>query len=253
MKSTMRRGAGSIAWTASAALSLGVACGGGGSGESDARSDPPPVVFGGGGGVLELDVSVNRPARFVTGFEQLGADEEIPRELSSVQDLAPGDHHFVVDVSPRTYGYFEVGIPDATVGARIAWTIRLDGEEVIQEADELHAPLPEGRAFFLQLEFDEIAQLKLYARRPPAAASADQLLATTGTTRSAPSGACARSGGPSPSACSPSPRLSSSSSRRAASWRASSRIARSRRRMPSSVSWPASSRSSWPSVATRAM
>ena len=70
-----------------------------------------------------------------------------------------------IELSYATYGYFEVSIPDAEVGARIAWTVSLDGARLDREELELDHPLAPGYAFFVEFEFDEIAELRQYAKR----------------------------------------------------------------------------------------
>ena len=124
----------------------------------------PVVVFGGGGGLMEIEVELNRTAELKASFERWIRPDE-SQLLSSTQVLALGSHHFEVDVADATYGYFEVGIPDAEVGARIVWTVSLDGERLDREEVELEQPLAPGYAFFVQFEFDEIAELRRYARR----------------------------------------------------------------------------------------
>jgi hypothetical protein len=151
---------------------LAGACDGDGGVDAREASELPSVVFGGGGGTLDLRVTVDHPAHLTTAFEQFGDEAGSgARELSSRQALAPGEHRFAVDVAPATYGYFEVGIPEAPVGAHLAWTVALDGVEIQSVREELKQPLGEGYAFFLQLEFDDIAQLRESAGSAAAAAN----------------------------------------------------------------------------------
>ena len=64
-----------------------------------------------------------------------------------------------------TYGYFEVGVPEAQVGAQIAWSLSLDGALLEQEEVELDEPLAPNHAFFVQLEFDNIDEMRRYVAR----------------------------------------------------------------------------------------
>ena len=137
---------------------------GGGVTEVQELSELPAVVFDGGGGTFELEVEVDQPARLTTSFERWSEEDE-SELLSSTQVLAPGAHHFTVDVPEATYGYFEVGVPEAEVGAQIAWSLSLDGALLEQEAIELEEPLRPNHAFFVQFEFDEVESLRQYARR----------------------------------------------------------------------------------------
>ena len=65
-----------------------------------------------------------------------------------------------MDVSDDTYVYFELGIPDATVGATIEWALMLDGEKVMQDDLELDEPLEDGHVFFVQFEADSVGDIR---------------------------------------------------------------------------------------------
>jgi hypothetical protein len=145
-------------------LCLGCMTGCVGGTEIHEASQLPTVVFGGGGGLMQIDVELNQPAELKASFERWSQPDE-SELLSSTQELPPGSHHFEVDVADATYGYIEVGIPDAEVGARIAWTLSLDGARLDREEVELERPLEPGLAFSVQFEFDEIAELRQYAQR----------------------------------------------------------------------------------------
>jgi len=124
----------------------------------------PPVVFDGGGGTFELEVEVDQPSRLTTSFERWSEEDE-SELLSSTQTLAPGAHRFAVEVPEATYGYFEVGVPEAQVGAQIAWSLSLDGALLERKEVLLEEPLAPNHAFFVQFEFDEVESLRQYARR----------------------------------------------------------------------------------------
>ena len=125
----------------------------------------PSVVFEGGGGTLDIDLSINQPGQLTTSFEQWNEAGDDEQSLGSHQPLEPGEHHFSVDVAEATYGYFEVGLPNATVGGKIRWEVRLDGETLTTEEIELEETLADNYAFFVQFEFDDLAQLRRYAQR----------------------------------------------------------------------------------------
>lgn len=136
----------------------------GGVTEVQELSELPNMVFDGGGGTFELTVDVEQPSQLVASFERWHEQDE-SELLSSTQTLAPGEHHFSVEVPEATYGYFEVGVPEAEVGAQIAWSLSLDGALLEEEKVELDEPLAPNHAFFVQFEFDEVESLRQYARR----------------------------------------------------------------------------------------
>jgi hypothetical protein len=132
--------------------------------EIQESSQLPQVVFGGGGGVMRIDVELNQPAELKASFERWSGPDTSDL-LSSSQALDPGSHHFEIDVADATYGYLEVGIPEAQVGARIVWTLSLDGRRLDREEVELEQPLRPGHTFTVEFEFDEVADLRQYAKR----------------------------------------------------------------------------------------
>lgn len=154
----------------SALAAVGVACllgslsaCSGGSGGEDLISELPAQVFSGGGGTLTIRMEVTQPSEFHATFEELEGVGE-GRTLSVLQEISVGSHERTVEVSPGTYLYFELGVPEATPGARIEWTVLLDGRVVVQEDDTLDGPLESGFAFFLQFEADDVAQVREWTR-----------------------------------------------------------------------------------------
>ena len=71
-----------------------------------------------------------------------------------------GRRWLTTNISPNTYLYFELGVPDATVGAKLDWVVKLDGREVYRESEKLMEPLESGYAFFMQFEADNVAQVQ---------------------------------------------------------------------------------------------
>lgn len=120
----------------------------------------PAVVFEGGGGLLEFEIDLNQAGQLHASFSRID-DEDASEEmvLNVDQDLKAGRQRLAVDVPKETYGYFEVSIQQPTPGAEIAWTVWLDGAEVGSEQIMLDEPLKSGYGFFVQLEFDDVANL----------------------------------------------------------------------------------------------
>jgi len=122
----------------------------------------PDVVFGGGGGVLEIRLEVNQPSHLVASFEQYDDESDDGQIIEAGEDIAPGAHTRTVSVSPDTYVYFELGVPDATVGAEVKWVVKLNGQEILSENDHLTEPLRSGYAFFLQFEADSLDEMRAW-------------------------------------------------------------------------------------------
>lgn len=143
------------------ALALGwMTISGGGDGDYQTVDKLPAAVFEGGGGVIMLEVETNQPAVLKASFSQWDEEGDSESDLYVEQNVHPGPFVRTVDVSPDTYVYFEIGVPDATVGATLSWRVSIDGEEVWREEDRLAEPLEDGYAFFVQFEADDVDQIR---------------------------------------------------------------------------------------------
>jgi len=126
----------------------------------------PAVVFGGGAGTLSVEVSTNQPGELRATFAQWDDDEENETGTRVSEPLSVGMHTHTVDVGADTYLYVEIEIPKPTVGATLSWTVSLDGEKLFDDERRLDEPLQDGYAFSLQLEADDIEELRSQAEDP---------------------------------------------------------------------------------------
>lgn len=122
----------------------------------------PQTVFAGGGGDLTLSISTNKPAYLLAHF--IHGDDENDR-INAREQLKEGEHYLKIDLpADLSYGYFELEIPQAPVGSQLSWTVSFEGREVLNQHDELPEPLKENQAFFLQMEFSDLNELRSYGK-----------------------------------------------------------------------------------------
>jgi hypothetical protein len=122
----------------------------------------PQTVFAGGGGDLTLAINLNKPAYLIAEFSRGSKEKE---KIRAREELKEGDHYLKIDLPPDlSYGYFELGIPQAPVGSQLAWTVNFEGRELLNQNDELREPLKQNEAFFLQMEFSDLNELRSYAK-----------------------------------------------------------------------------------------
>ncbi len=136
--------------------------GGGGSIEAEELDELPRAVFGGGAGRVVLEIEVAQASRLVATFER-GARSSAGEESEVVhveQALEAGAHRLEVDVSPGTYVYAQLDVPEPALGAKIVWTVRLGDAHVFSDAETLAEPLRPGYAFFVNFEIDDLTQLR---------------------------------------------------------------------------------------------
>ena len=138
--------------------------GGGGDYQYEQLERMPAAVFDGGAGTLSIEVKTSQPAELHASFSQWDEADEDESALAVDEALSAGLHTRSVDVAPDTYVYFEVGVPEAEVGATLEWTVFLDGQEILSERERLDEPLRDGWAFFVQLEADRIEEIRSWAQ-----------------------------------------------------------------------------------------
>ncbi len=129
-----------------------------------AADGTPEIALGGGGGMVTVSFTTNQPARLRTGFSIWDEETDDEDGIHGDESFGAGSHVRTVDVHPQAYLYFELGVPDATPGAEVSWTISVDGRTVIRESERLDEPLGSGYAFFLQAEAENVAQLRSWGR-----------------------------------------------------------------------------------------
>ncbi len=109
----------------------------------------PKSVWGGGGGQLTIDVRSTCPTHFMISFSE---DEDA---LEASEELAAGPHSWTIDIPRGAGGYIELGAVEPKVGDQLTWQIRLNGEVIDEQTDELTEPLEQGYAFFIQTYYDD--------------------------------------------------------------------------------------------------
>jgi hypothetical protein len=136
--------------------------GGGDSGDFQELSSIPLTAFEGGGGMIDVRFTTNQPAELIATFEKHDGSTGKSTTVSGRETFPAGSYNRSVDVSPDTYIYWELNVPDAAVGAQLSWVIEVDRRTVVNESMRLDDPLEAGYAFFLQAEADDIAQMRTW-------------------------------------------------------------------------------------------
>lgn len=112
----------------------------------------PAAVWGGGGGTLTIEVHTTCAAQMRVSFD---SDQEDVESLESREDMEAGTRTWTIDVPRGAGGYIELGAVDPKEGDTLSWQIRLNGQMVDEQFDELQEPLGEGYAFFIQSFFED--------------------------------------------------------------------------------------------------
>lgn len=109
---------------------------------------------------MTLEVRSNGPALLRANFSTYGRNAD---GVGAEVPLSPGARLFRVHVPSDAYIYLELAAPAAEPGATLSWTLDVDGKRIWQDEDLLDEPLEPGYAFFLQIEAEDLADLKARA------------------------------------------------------------------------------------------
>lgn len=112
----------------------------------------PATVWGGGGGTLTITVRTTCAARLLVSFYERQEDGQA---METWQDMEAGERTWSIDVPRGVGGTMELGAVEPKVGDTLSWQIRLNGQVVDEQFDELKEPLQDGYAFFIQSDFED--------------------------------------------------------------------------------------------------
>ena len=114
----------------------------------------PAIVWSGGGGTMSIEVHTTCAARLKVDFDESTEDG---RSLNTWQEIEAGTHSWTIDVPREVGGYMELGAVDPKEGDTLSWQIRLNGQVVDEQFDQLEESLQEGYAFFIQAYYDDFS------------------------------------------------------------------------------------------------
>ena len=112
----------------------------------------PAAVWEGGDNGLTIEVEVSGPARINAAFHGPAPSGDERRHLEAWENIPAGRHSWTIVLPAGTGGVLDLGIPEPKIGSRMAWTVRLNGQTIVQESDTLEKPLQPGYAFGLQAD-----------------------------------------------------------------------------------------------------
>jgi hypothetical protein len=114
----------------------------------------PTKLWEGGGATLTVDLETSDPAKMYASFG--GADD---RSLEASEEIAPGRHSWTLDLPADCSVFLSPTAREPKLGAKMSWTVTLNGHVIAEENNTLTAPLKADYAFGLSLEIEDIAQL----------------------------------------------------------------------------------------------
>lgn len=109
-----------------------------------------PAKVWDGGATLTIELETSDPARMYVSF---GAED---RSLEASEQIQSGRHSWTIDVPPSSSAFISASAEQPPVGAKMSWTVTVNGRVLDQQSETLNAPLQAGYAFGLALELDNV-------------------------------------------------------------------------------------------------
>jgi hypothetical protein len=118
----------------------------------------PAKFLSGGGGTLTIDANSTTPASFrytLHGPLQEGTAKD---KVEGYEELEAGAHSWTTEIAPNTGVYLEWEAKDPKPGAKLSWTVKLNGKELDTQEDTLQGELKANEAFFIQYEREDVTR-----------------------------------------------------------------------------------------------
>jgi hypothetical protein len=125
----------------------------------DAGPTKMPIKFmSGGGGTLTIEADSTAPAVMRYTFHGPLDEGTAKDKVEGYENLEAGHYSWVTEIAPDTGVYLELNAKDPKPGAKLNWTVKLNGKELTTESETLEGELKPGYAFFLQFEHDDVTK-----------------------------------------------------------------------------------------------
>ena len=117
-----------------------------------------PSKVGNGGQKLEIEADSSSAATMRVSFEQLDKPAGEQELLESWEKIPAGTQSWSIDVPSGVGGYIGLEADHPNVGDKITMRVRMNGDLVDEQTDNLEKPLEPNTAFFVQDHFDDYSQ-----------------------------------------------------------------------------------------------
>lgn len=116
----------------------------------------PTVVWSGGAGKVTIEVESSEPSRMALMLSQ---NTEDGKSLEAHELVAAGRHSWTIDVPADVSAHISLSAENKpAVGAKMSWTIKVNGRVIDTQENKLEEPLREGWGFGLVAEIADLAK-----------------------------------------------------------------------------------------------
>ncbi len=121
-------------------------------------SKMPTVFLKGGSGVLTIEADSSTAATMRYTFHGPLHESSAPDQVEGYEQLAAGHYSWSTNIPPNTGVSLELEAKNPRPGAKLSWTIKLNGKELDTQDEALKGPLNANEAFFIQYIRDDVAR-----------------------------------------------------------------------------------------------
>jgi len=125
---------------------------------NSAPAKMPAKFLNGGAGTLSIEANSTTPATFRYTLHGPYVDGKAKDNIEGYEQLEAGLHSWTTEIAPNTGISIEWEARDPKPGAKLNWTVKLNGKELDTQEDTLQGELKANEAFFIQFERDDVTK-----------------------------------------------------------------------------------------------
>jgi len=118
----------------------------------------PAKFLNGGGGTLTIEATSTTPASFRYTLHGPYENGDSKDKVNGYEELQAGPHSWTTELAPNTGVYLEWEALHPQPGAKLSWTVKLNGKEIDTQDETLNGELKANEAFFIQYEREDVTK-----------------------------------------------------------------------------------------------
>lgn len=118
----------------------------------------PLKFLAGGGGTLVIEADSTAPATLRYTLHGPLSDGHAKDQVEGYEKVAAGHSSWVTEIAPNTGVSLELEATNPAPGAKLTWTVKLNGKEIDSQSEALQGELKANEAFFIQYNQDNLSK-----------------------------------------------------------------------------------------------
>jgi hypothetical protein len=118
----------------------------------------PAKFLNGGGGTLSIEANSTAPATLRYTLRVPSENGDSKDKVIGYEELESGPHSWTTEIAPNTGVELEWEARSPQPGAKLSWTVKLNGKELDTQDETLNGALKANEAFFIQYEREDVTK-----------------------------------------------------------------------------------------------